>query len=1492
MNRISRRRWVKRVLIVALCVVAALALGLLSCTVPQVRSALMQGAVRFLDESLPGDFEAEAVTWSLPARWDLERVEWRHAGATLLRADRIALELNINALASRDLVVERADVDQLVLDVPSIAAAFEPGRDEPSQSEGEARASGQAPFLREGSVPGLPSLQVVELRVDVPRAVLTPGDTLRAALLRAQVDVRADKLPRVEVTHVEASIESRGFRLLPGTLTADLQHGSVEARLSGQIREDWPFTLVSTASESNRFRVELTFPGQEVGANLEGTWERRGALPVGLEFDSRLRLADMQKLGLDVIRRFSPANVRLRGRIDLDDGVRGHCALDVDVEREWFRRTRAHLRFDATGASADSFEVDLVGLELRGQGAFRGGELQADCSARYDGASWLQAFADSLTLPDSLRLQIAVQAKGTPDALQATLAVNGALPSGAVPIDTLSVLVEVGEGFGAPMRWALALETLEYGGNAQGVVTLPSDSTPMSVSMRPIEVLKLPRRSTFDAPVAESEANARVVYDPATGDASLSRLRVVGDLGEFEANGALNRADGGDFEVVARWLEPPLLSMLSDTLLTQLQDVWPRDSVPQVHVEVHVAGEAQTDHSSADATFVLPGPNRMAFIMPEALDVSGWDDLHGSFHATRADSIFGSIDLGATSWIDTCRAEWSISARRTAIDLLKLSIEGAAFEAKLGLEADRLDGTLSIRADKPPLVQRWTALGDSARVAWDAAVQLSGTRDRPTLDVQLTAGLATSAWLLPELRADAMVQPGRRAEAEVRLPQGMTMNASPFRLDQAHVHYTTESAVDDAHWLAAGALQFDLDGPEFEYRQSASVNLHEGAHVRVDSLKLRVYDRELHNQGSFVVSQEAGMSSFSVRDVRLEGSMGRVRAHCVTSPDTLALDVDAAMDLPVKPPWLQLPEAAWPSQLDLQASGSSHDDVHVAVKLHGTRLSQEADLGLEVDLVPVLDEAPSVEMHGFEAQVALTGVDTLLAASAVLPFRFEQFPLRVTSLDDSVRVRARWQQIPFALQLPQEGLSAFLDSDDPKPHLNGQLRISGHATAPEIELEAGIDLPLEGMTDYDIALTARGNGAERMQVDLNVERGARRIAVGRADLPLRVIFSPFELGMGEGELTAQLRADSLDLAELTPLLPAGSSAKGVFVADFSAEGPVDDPQLRGSFDFVGLELEVSGRRTMNLDFDSQLRGSLNAPDISGTLRVVQARLRIPERENLLPTEAQPLLWESTADSVVESRRFEPASAMPLLPIPEAATVALKIDVPSGFWILGKDLGVELKGDLDAGVEKRVPVVHGRLEAVQGWFALMGRNFELDSGRCDFDGVNAFNPSLNIQMRTKVKSTTIFVSITGDVEEPELELRSEPEMSEGDIMGMLVFGQSADALGSGEGDFLAAQVTALAQSYSGAALQEVLGDRFGVDTVRFKSFAEDGDSSGGTALEVGKYISPSVLLQYEIDLHTGESRGVTMEYRINDRLKLDSHVWHERSGVEFNWSRDY
>jgi len=57
--------------------------------------------------------------------------------------------------------------------------------------------------------------------------------------------------------------------------------------------------------------------------------------------------------------------------------------------------------------------------------------------------------------------------------------------------------------------------------------------------------------------------------------------------------------------------------------------------------------------------------------------------------------------------------------------------------------------------------------------------------------------------------------------------------------------------------------------------------------------------------------------------------------------------------------------------------------------------------------------------------------------------------------------------------------------------------------------------------------------------------------------------------------------------------------------------------------------------------------------------------------------------------------------------------------------------------------------------------------------------------------------------------------------------------------------------------------------------------------------VGRYITPEILLKYEMSLEDSQDYTVNLEYWINRRLSLQSYFSQAKeSGIEVNWSKDY
>jgi translocation and assembly module TamB len=235
-------------------------------------------------------------------------------------------------------------------------------------------------------------------------------------------------------------------------------------------------------------------------------------------------------------------------------------------------------------------------------------------------------------------------------------------------------------------------------------------------------------------------------------------------------------------------------------------------------------------------------------------------------------------------------------------------------------------------------------------------------------------------------------------------------------------------------------------------------------------------------------------------------------------------------------------------------------------------------------------------------------------------------------------------------------------------------------------------------------------------------------------------------------------------------------------------------------------------------------------------------------------------------------------------------IDVSASIPSGLWIVGRNLEVELGGNLDVVQRGGLPVVTGRLQALQGRFVFLGRTLTMQRGEVVFYGGDEIDPSLDLQLATVVEDATIYITITGTVREPNLKLSSDPEMSEGDIMSSLLFGKAVGELDTGQAGLLENRASQIATTYAAGELQERLSRQLGVDLVSIRTADKEG---GKSTVVLGKYLSPRVLLKYEQALNEASTFFVNLEYLLNRRFKVETLIGSNyQSGVELNWSVDY
>ena len=518
-----------------------------------------------------------------------------------------------------------------------------------------------------------------------------------------------------------------------------------------------------------------------------------------------------------------------------------------------------------------------------------------------------------------------------------------------------------------------------------------------------------------------------------------------------------------------------------------------------------------------------------------------------------------------------------------------------------------------------------------------------------------------------------------------------------------------------------------------------------------------------------------------------------------------------------------------------------------------------------------------------------------------------------------------------ALYLPEELLTVLAPiefwSDDGgrDVSLDAKVELGGTRTEPTLlgSLEARLiphrDEPSIGL-DIDLALAAgdsAGVTAEMALVTadstllrgrvlvpglLDPETGAWRHTPGQ---PARLV----------------VPEQSLGLTRVNRVLPPEVSVEGgLSVAlDVSVpldEAPSDSSGLSGSVEgFIKapeLAVRLPNRSRLDTDLDLTITGSLGDPVLGGRITIKSGFFRLPELpRSLLPSEGEPLLW-ALADSLAETPDSLQVFVQPELRGPEMAAggpgflpeMDLQILLPGNLRIHGYGLDIELAGDLKVGRafdedDRPQPQIHGLVHTVHGTLQFMNRVFKVERGEVRFVGAVPADPVLDMMLETNVSGTLIRILVTGSASDPVIELTSEPDYQEQDIMAVLLFGRPLSDLdndqrggvndGSSAGEELRQNLAGLAMAFGTAGLQNTVSNSLGVDMVEVGSGSE-----GDSTLMVGKFINPKLMLKYNVSLEKSGTYFLTMEYTLTRIFKVVTTYGQgeEDSGLELKWTRRY
>lgn len=319
-----------------------------------------------------------------------------------------------------------------------------------------------------------------------------------------------------------------------------------------------------------------------------------------------------------------------------------------------------------------------------------------------------------------------------------------------------------------------------------------------------------------------------------------------------------------------------------------------------------------------------------------------------------------------------------------------------------------------------------------------------------------------------------------------------------------------------------------------------------------------------------------------------------------------------------------------------------------------------------------------------------------------------------------------------------------------------------------------------------------------------------------------------------------------------------------------------------AFDVTSDDMRVLSNELgrIYIDTDVNIEGNAVEGAVGGTVTLVRAEIAIPSGGGIDPV-ALDVKQVGDAKPKQTEEPIEPEDSGPGYEM----ALDLVIDIPSEMFVRGRGLDTEWGGKLEISGKSSAPVVTGGIGYRRGFLDFLDRRFDIAQGEISFTGASPPIPEIDLRAEAQGPTLLAVVTITGPATAPELELSSEPNRPNDEILSDLLFNRDVSAITPVQALKLANAVRTL--EGGGVDTMGQLRNAIGVDTLDI-----GGDSPEEASAKVGKYVADGVFLELEQGLASGKSTA-RVEVELTDSISLNTEVDNEsQAGVGLEWSLDY
>lgn len=202
--------------------------------------------------------------------------------------------------------------------------------------------------------------------------------------------------------------------------------------------------------------------------------------------------------------------------------------------------------------------------------------------------------------------------------------------------------------------------------------------------------------------------------------------------------------------------------------------------------------------------------------------------------------------------------------------------------------------------------------------------------------------------------------------------------------------------------------------------------------------------------------------------------------------------------------------------------------------------------------------------------------------------------------------------------------------------------------------------------------------------------------------------------------------------------------------------------------------------------------------------------------------------------------------------------------------LAGNVDLHLRGTLAS------PSVLGRIDITQGRVTFAGSQYTLQRGEILFANPVVIEPELNIQATARVRSYDIMVGLTGTMNKLQVTYRSEPPLSQDDVLALLALGRTnEEAAMYGEQQQVGSNPTT--EALLGGALNAAVSSRmqklFGVASVRVDPNFVGVLGQSTARVTVEQQVGRNVTLVFATNVNTTAQQLLQAQYDITRYLSI-------------------